>query len=633
MDKNTTTGLILIGAVMVAFFMLNRPTEQPKEEPIVQNTKEEVVDKLDTSNLVDSEVSIDTVKQKISQEDSLIAAQLLEQKEKDKLINEFGIFYQAGKGIEEDIVIENDKISLSISTKGGAISEAKMVEKNDEGQYKYKTHHDFVNEIENPLALFEKKTSSMSLTLEDIDNSNLVYTKDLFFSVHQKTDSSLILRASAGSSDKYIEFSYGLSKGKYDVDFNIDFHVPEDELGPQVDLTWNMLGLSTEKLADDERMICSIMYRYFGEGRDYLSERSDKEEDIKGSMNWIAFKHKFFSSILISEDDGFTSGKMRQRQLESEDYTIEYFTTVELPADENVPLKFYFGPNDYDVLSSYNNEMEDIVNLGWGVFGWVNKFMIGPIFNWIKTWGLGYGLAILLLTLFVKIIIMPLTYKNYVSSAKMKVLKPEITKLNSKYEGKTDKNASMKKQQETMALYRQTGVNPMAGCIPVIIQMPILFAVFRYFPASLDLRHQGFLWAEDLSSFDSILDLGFEIPFYGDHISLFTLLMAASTLFYTMMNSNQMTPTGPGMPNMKIIMYMFPIMMLFFFNTYSSGLSYYYLCGNVMNMGIMWGIKKYMVDEEKIRAQIEQNKKKPKKKSKFQQRMEDIAKQQQKKKR
>ena len=186
-----------------------------------------------------------------------------------------------------------------------------------------------------------------------------------------------------------------------------------------------MLGLSTEKLADDERMICSIMYRYFGEGRDYLSERSDKEEDIKGSMNWIAFKHKFFSSILISEDDGFTSGKMRQRQLESEDYTIEYLTTVELPADENVPLKFYFGPNDYDVLSSYNNEMEDIVNLGWGVFGWVNKFMIGPIFNWIKTWGLGYGLAILLLTLFVKIIIMPLKRKH-ISSAKMKVLKPEI---------------------------------------------------------------------------------------------------------------------------------------------------------------------------------------------------------------
>ena len=229
---------------------------------------------------------------------------------------------------------------------------------------------------------------------------------------------------------------------------------------------------------------------------------------------------------------------------------------------------------------------------------------------------------------------MPLTYKNYMSSAKMKVLKPEISKINAKYEGKSDKNTAMKKQQDTMALYRQTGVNPMAGCIPVIIQMPILFAVFRYFPASLDLRQQGFLWAEDLSSFDSILDLGFNIPFYGDHISLFTLLMAASTLFYTLMNSNQMTPAAqPGMPNMKVIMYMFPIMMIFFFNEYSSGLSYYYLCGNLMNMGIMWGIKKYMVDEEKIRLKIESNKKKPRKKSKFQQKMEEIARQQQKSKR
>lgn len=220
------------------------------------------------------------------------------------------------------------------------------------------------------------------------------------------------------------------------------------------------------------------------------------------------------------------------------------------------------------------------------------------------------------------------------SSAKMKVLKPEIAKITAKYEGKTDKNTAMKKQQDTMALYKQTGVNPMAGCIPVIIQMPILFAVFRYFPASLDLRHKGFLWAEDLSSFDSILDLGFSIPLYGDHISLFTLLMAVSTLFYTIMNSGQMTPTAqPGMPNMKVIMYMFPIMMIFFFNTYSSGLSYYYLCGNLMNMGIMWGIKKYMVDEEKILLQIEKNKKKPKKKSKFQQKMEEISKQQQKKRR
>ena len=631
MDRNTTTGLILIGAVMVAFFMLNQPPQQniQEEKAEKQIQKESDIEQKESLEIVVN----DTNSNSLSVEDSIIGAKLAEQKEQQRLINEFGVFYKAGIGIEKDFTLQNDKISLAISSKGGSINEAKMIEKSDDGKYKYKTHHDFVNEIEEPLSLFEKGSSTMSLVVEDIENSSLIYTKDLFFESVSSTDSSLILRANAGTADQYLQYTYLLPKGKYDVEFQIDYHNLDNVIDPQVDFEWGMKGLSTEKLADDERMICSIMYRYFGEGRDYMTERSDKEEDIQGTMNWIAFKHKFFSSVLISDDEGFTSGKMVQKQLESDDYTISYYTNVELPSQENISLKFFFGPNDYDLLSAYENEMEDIVNLGWGIFGWVNKFMIGPIFNFIKTWGVGFGLAILLLTLIVKIIIMPLTYKNYVSSAKMKVLKPEITKLNSKYEGKTDKNAAMKKQQETMALYRQTGVNPMAGCIPVLIQMPILFAVFRYFPASLDLRHQGFLWAEDLSSFDSILDLGFEIPFYGDHISLFTLLMAASTLFYTMMNSNQMTPSGPGMPNMKIIMYMFPIMMLFFFNTYSSGLSYYYLCGNVMNMGIMWGIKKYMVDEEKIRAQIEQNKKKPKKKSRFQQRMEDIAKQQQKKKR
>ena len=631
MDRNTTTGLILIGAVMVAFFMLNQPPDQPIQE---DKAEKQIQKESDIEQKESLEIAVnDTNSNSLSVEDSIIGAKLAEQKEQQRLINAFGVFYKAGIGVEKDFTLKNDKISIAISSKGGSINEAKMIEKSDDGKYKYKTHHDFVNEIEEPLSLFEKGSSTMSLVVEDIENSSLIYTKDLFFESVSSTDSSLILRANAGTADKYLQYTYLLPKGKYDVEFQIDYHNLDNVIDPQVDFEWGMKGLSTEKLADDERMICSIMYRYFGEGRDYMTERSDKEEDIQGTMNWIAFKHKFFSSVLISEDEGFTSGKMVQKQLESDDYTISYYTNVELPSQESIPLKFFFGPNDYDLLSAYENEMEDIVNLGWGIFGWVNKFMIGPIFNFIKTWGVGFGLAILLLTLIVKIIIMPLTYKNYVSSAKMKVLKPEITKLNSKYEGKTDKNAAMKKQQETMALYRQTGVNPMAGCIPVLIQMPILFAVFRYFPASLDLRHQGFLWAEDLSSFDSILDLGFEIPFYGDHISLFTLLMAASTLFYTMMNSNQMTPSGPGMPNMKIIMYMFPIMMLFFFNTYSSGLSYYYLCGNVMNMGIMWGIKKYMVDEEKIRAQIEQNKKKPKKKSRFQQRMEDIAKQQQKKKR
>jgi len=635
MDKNTTIGLLLIGLVLMAFLYLNKSPEKntsnnagqgetelvKKNDPIEQNTQ------LDKDSIYLKEIS--SLSDTIDQE---IVKQLIEQKETADFIEKYGMFYNAGRGLDSTYYLVNDKIRVSISSQGAKISSVEMVELNEDGQYKYKTHKNkFIDSINEPLRLFEKETSEMSLRIIDDERNLPIQTKDLFFDLISQNDTSIVLRAKTDNKDQYLDFIYTLSDLEYDLDLMIDYHGIEDRIRVgQVDLDWSMLGLSTEKLANDERMICSIMYRYFKNTRDYLSERSDKEEELEGNLNWVAFKHKFFSSILISKD-GISEGTLIQKQLDSDDYTIQYKADLTLPGQRRVPLKFYFGPNEYDLLSTYENEMEGIVNLGWGIFGWVNKIMIGPIFHFLKSWGIGFGLIILLLTLAVKIIIMPLTYKNYVSSAKMKVLKPEIAAINKKYEGKTDRDVAMKKQKETMTLYRQTGVNPMAGCIPVVIQMPILFAVFRYFPSSLDLRHQGFLWAEDLSSFDSILDLSFNIPFYGDHISLFTLLMAGSTLFYTMMNSNQMTPSQPGMPNMKVIMYMFPIMMIFFFNDFSSGLSYYYLCGNLMNMGIMWGIKKYMVDERKIRLQIEQNKRKPKKKSKFQQRMEEVAKQQQKK--
>ena len=631
MDKNTLTGLILIGAVIISFMFLNKPNEinNVENQSVVASKQNDSRSNKSINSAVDNVDSYESGNNLLSIVDSNDSSLNIQNPE--TLKENFGLFYKAAEGTAAPYFLENDKIKLSFSSKGAKIIKAEMVEKTLDGSFLYKTHSAFVGDSNVPLALFDEANSEMSLSMVDADKAIPLESKDLYFKLVKQNDSCLVFRANAGSDDKYLEFMYCLPSGKYEVDFNIGYHKIEYDINPKVDLSWSMDGLSTEKLADDERMYCSVMYRYFGSQRDYFSERSDKKEKLEGNANWIAFKHKFFSSILISEN-GFSDGIIEQSQLESEDYTIAYASKLVVPSSGNVPLKFFFGPNDYDLLSTYDNEMDGIVNLGWGIFGWVNKFLIGPIFHFLKSFGIGFGLVILLLTLAVKIIIMPLTYKNYMSSAKMKVLKPEIAKINSKYEGKTDKNTAMKKQQETMALYRQTGVNPMAGCIPVLIQMPILFAVFRYFPASLDLRHKGFLWAEDLSSYDSILDLGFSIPLYGDHISLFTLLMAVSTLFYTIMNSSQMTPAAqPGMPNMKVIMYMFPIMMIFFFNSYSSGLSYYYLCGNLMNMGIMWGIKKYMVDENKIRLQIENNKKKPKKKSKFQQKMEEISKQQQKK--
>ena len=473
----------------------------------------------------------------------------------------------------------------------------------------------------------------MSLSLVDAEKVVPIESEDLFFKLTKQNDTLLVFRSFAGSDDKYLEFSYSLSEGNYDVDFEINYHKIENDIKSDVDLKWSMNGLSTEKIASDERIITTIMYRNFGNSRDYLSETSDDEEVLDGNLNWIAYKQKFFSCILLSEE-GIGKSKVSCKVLEGERYTDSYASKSSVPSLGKVSLKFLFIPNDYDLLETYDSEIEDIINLGGSVFAWVNRYMIDPVFKYLMTTGLSLGLIILLLTIIVKIVIMPLTYKNYMSTAKTKVIKPEMSKITAKYEGKTDRNAAMKKQQETMALYKQTGVNPMAGCIPMVIQMPILFAVFRYFPASLDLRHKGFLWAEDLSSYDSILDFGFSIPLYGDHISLFALLMAGSTLIYTITNSNQMTPaTQPGMPNMKVIMYLMPIMLLFWFNTYSSGLSFYYFCGNLMNIGIMWGIKKYLIDEDKIRLQIESNKKKKKKKSRFQQRLEEVSKQQQKKRR
>ena len=632
MDKNTTTGLILIGAVVLAFMFLNKPQE--KSNPTSTVTEINDVDSTQVSSPNNVKINTDLSSSNDTDSSDLVIYQKLkQQQEQEDLIERYGVFFENISGLEENFNLENDKIRLSFSNKGGRITNAEMVELDGNGLYKYRTYQDFVNEENKPLSLFEKETSKMSLSLVDAEKVIPIESEDLFFKVAKQNDSLLVFRAFAGSNDKYLEFSYALSKGKYDVDFEINYHNIENDIKSDVDLKWSMNGLSTEKIASDERIITTIMYKNFGNSRDYLSESSDDEEVLDGNINWIAYKQKFFSCILLSED-GLGKSRVSCKVLEGENYTDSYASKSSIPSLGKVSLKFLFVPNDYDLLETYESEIEDIINLGGSVFAWVNRYMIDPVFKYLMTTGLSLGLIILLLTIIVKIVIMPLTYKNYMSTAKTKVIKPEMSKITAKYEGKTDRNAAMKKQQETMALYKQTGVNPMAGCIPMIIQMPILFAVFRYFPASLDLRHKGFLWAEDLSSYDSIFDFGFNIPIYGDHISLFALLMAGSPLIYTITNSNQMTPAAqPGMPNMKVIMYMMPIMLLFWFNTYSSGLSFYYFCGNLMNIGIMWGIKKYLINEDKIRLQIESNKKKKKKKSRFQQRLEEVSKQQQKKRR
>ena len=480
-----------------------------------------------------------------------------------------------------------------------------------------------------PIQLFDRDSSDMYFNIELRDGRDFK-TSDLYFVPVKQENDELILRAKTAEEGKFIEMNYFL-KENYNVDFSLDFvGLEENVKGEEMFLNWEMTSLLTEKEAEGQSRMSSVFYKPKEDGRTYLNEFSEDQADLETPTEWVAFKHCYFSSIVMSKEGFKKGGDVFSKPIKKGNYADQYKAKINVSTNidnrTSIPMTFFFGPNDYDVLASHNNELEDIIDLGWGIFRWTAKWLIKPIFNFLNGFNLAMGLIILLVTIIVRLLILPLTYKNYKSSAKMKVLKPEIAEINEKYK---DKDPA-EKQRATMALYRKTGVNPMAGCLPIFIQMPILLAVFRFFPSSIDLRQRSFLWAEDLSTYESVMNLPFEIPFYGDHVSLFTLLLCISTIFYTRMNSNQMSmPSQSGMPNMKIIMYMMPLMMLFFLNNYAAGLTFYYFCGNLITMGLMLLVKNYFIDEKKIRATIEDNKKKPKKQSAFQKRLEEAMKQQQ----
>jgi YidC/Oxa1 family membrane protein insertase len=364
--------------------------------------------------------------------------------------------------------------------------------------------------------------------------------------------------------------------------------------------------------------------------RDYLSNTKDEEKDLDGRTNWVAFKQDFFSVALVS-DAGFASSGSEigitamTDSVHNKRYLAKLAFEAEPAANVSLPMRLYLGPNHYNTLRRTGiPQFDRIIDLGWGIFGWMNRFLVIPIFNFLGRFHLSYGIIILVLTIAIKLLLMPLTYRNQRSSARMKALRPEMDAINEKFKD----GDPLKKQQATMDLYRKAGVNPAAGCVPMLIQLPVLYAMFRFFPASIELRQQKFLWADDLSSFDSVLQLPFTIPAYGDHVSLFTLLMCISTIVYSVINQKQM-PAQQGMPSMKLMIYLFPIMMLFFMNNFSSGLSYYYLLANLISILQMTVLSRWFIDEKKMRAELLENMKKPRKKSRWQQRLEELQKQQQ----
>lgn len=647
MDRNSITGLVLIAGILITFSLfMNKAEEKPdkKKEAQKENIEKnlESNDSLTKTNVAqqDSVLLMNEAREKAT----LIANKILDSsatdsarlavidsispelyssekkvREKEMLNSKFGVFAKASQGKDENFALENDQIKIMFSSKGGDMSRVELKK-----YMSYKAYAAGKTPKENPLVLLER-AHKMDYLINDQNSQNDVHTSDLYFTKEGGSNDQLTL-ITTGANGALIRYTYKLKGYELSVEMeaaNFPSGVVFEEF------VWHARALHNEKSRTLENQMAGIFYKYPNEGRTYMTETASYNEKMESKIEWIAFKQPYFSAVLINEGAFGKGGMMSQTTPKDQSKYIKWYTaTFENPmlaSGEKVKFKMYLGPNQYDELVSYNNDMERIINHGWGIFGWLNRSVFMPLYKWIAGFGLNHGLVILLMTIIVRIIITPLIFRNYKSSAKMRVLKPEIDELAKKF---PDPKDAMAKQQAQMKLYRSTGVNPLAGCIPMLIQMPILFAMFRLIPSLFDIRQSPFLWADDLSAYDSILDLGFNIPLYGDHVSLFTLLMAGSTLAYTIMSSSQMTQQQPGMPNMKIIMYIFPIMMIFFFNSYSSGLSFYYFLSSLFSILIMWGIKKYFIDENKLRAQIETNKQKPRKKSRFQQRLEEIQRQQ-----
>lgn len=455
--------------------------------------------------------------------------------------------------------------------------------------------------------LWEEKNSKFGLTFYAENKS--MNTQDLIFTPvdAQKTvdasngQKAVSMRLYAGSG--YIEYKYTLAPDSYMMNFDINVVGMQDVISMnQRDITFNWAAdiPSQEKGRKFENQYTALYYKFFEDDVDYLSAGGDDQEEIKEQkVKWLAFKQQFFSSVLIA-DETFKGINLKSTSMDENSPILKNFSAeLSLPyqgnGNQSYPMKFYFGPNKYKTLKKYGGdiELQSLVDLGWKMFAWVNKWFVIPIFNFLEKYIGNYGIIILILTVIIKLILAPLTYKSYLSTAKMKVLKPQIDEINERI----PKDKAMERQQATMALYKKAGVNPMGGCLPMLVQFPILIALFRFFPASIELRQKSFLWATDLSSYDSIVDLGFHIPMYGDHISLFCLLMAATNLIYTRMNSQMQT--SQQMPGMQAMMYLMPIMFLVWFNNYASGLSYYYFIATLFTVVQTWAIRKYLVDDEK----------------------------------
>ena len=568
-------------------------------------------------------VTIPNLEQNALEEKEIISQTNIEEKNNNlikdvtEIINSNNNINSSAIGSElesEEIIIENEDVIFKFNTKGGSLTELQL--------------KDFVDYKGDDLFLVKNNNQNISLTF-DLINGNKLNTSDYNFvyETEKKGRENILKMSLIVSEGQSISFEYKIPESGYMIEFSVKSYGMSSLISSEsnVNLNWSLDAFRQAKSIDYENRYSQLMYQYDGDETDYLSSYSD-DDDSEDSISWISYGQHFFNSILVFDSPidkvQFESKKLFEDESKESLFTKNYSSLIPLSlsgSEINKQMKWYFGPNDYDILNQYENKIYDSIYFGWGIFGMINRFIYFPFFGFLSKY-FSAGLAVILMTIATRLVMSPVTYKTYVSQARMKVIKPEITELNEKF-----KNDAVKRQQETMKLYNKAGANPLLGCIPALLQLPVFYALFCFFPIAYQLRGKSFLWAEDLSSYDTIAELPFSIPFYGDHISLLPILASIAIFFYTKMSSGaQMQTSQPGMPNMKYIMYLMPVMMLFFFNNYASAFSLYYFISNILTILIMISIKYFIIDEEKIRLQVQENKKKPTKQNRFQRKMKEM---------
>lgn len=615
-DINSIIGYVLIFGIILYMFWQNQPTPEELAEQEKARQEQVEAEKKAEENGKQTETFV-TSSEDFSNVSTTDSTQL------ENLKSKLGAFAYAStlpSANDEETLVKTDLLTLKFKNKGGYLSEVKL--------------NKYVNYDSVPIYLIKDGNSAFNINFGTTDN-RILNTQDLYFqpTVTKNGENTVVSMKLKVSESKFLEYRYELKPNDYMLDFTIRSQGLNDVVNSsqKVDLDWKLKTFRLDESVSYENRYTRLTYQMEGDKIDKLSPTGEDEE-IENDVDWISYRQHFFSTILVSEKP-FNDVRIKSEDLVLDEEIDTIFTKIyqtKLPLNVNAGefennLRLYFGPTDNKILKKYDIGLDYSLPFGWGIFGWINRYLFVPLFAWLSSF-LPYGIAIILMTVLIKLLMSFAQYKQFLSQAKLKILKPELDAIREKY-----KDNKMKVQQETMALQTKAGASPMAGCLPALIQLPVFYALFQFFPSAFDLRQKSFLWAEDLSSYDVIAELPFYIPFYGEHVSLFPILASVAIFFYMKMTTGQQMasqPTQEGMPDMskimKVMVYLSPIMMLFFFNNYASGLSLYYFISNVISIGIMIVIKNYILDEDKIHAQIQVQKAKPKKQSRFQQKMQEM---------